>query len=189
MTLPTETIILTSPTTLEWGGRVFECRTGRGGIRAKKVEGDGATPIGTFALREVLYRPDRIRPFACDLPMMSLTNIDGWCDDPTHTSYNRLIKLPHPAHHELMWREDEVYDILIVVGYNDSPPIPPKGSAIFIHLMNTDETPTDGCIALARKDMIDILSEISPTTQLVVPTHLEQSISSLLSNPMQETRS
>jgi L,D-peptidoglycan transpeptidase YkuD (ErfK/YbiS/YcfS/YnhG family) len=118
--------------------------------------------------------------------MVSLTPDDGWCDDPTDPAYNRLIKTPYLANHEVLWRIDHVYDILIVVGYNDSPPIPPKGSAIFIHIMNDRETPTDGCIAFSRGDLIDILSEISPTTQLVIPPHLDQTVSPLFSNPLQE---
>jgi L,D-peptidoglycan transpeptidase YkuD (ErfK/YbiS/YcfS/YnhG family) len=181
-------LILTSATTLEWEGKVFDCRTGRGGIRSKKVEGDGATPIGVFPLRQVFFRPDRMRPFASDLPIVSLTPADGWCDDPTDPLYNHLIKVPYPANHEILWRTDHVYDILIVVGYNDSPPIPPKGSAIFIHIMNDAQTPTDGCVALSRGDLIGLLSEMSPSTQLVVPPHLEQSISPLFSNAVQEKR-
>lgn len=186
MALPGEKIILLSSTILECNGKIYGCRTGRGGIRVKKVEGDGATPTGIFPLRQVLYRPDRIRPFVCDLSMMSLTPADGWCDDPTDPLYNRLIKLPYPGHHEILWREDHVYDILIVVGYNDAPAVPAKGSAIFIHLMDEKETPTAGCIALSREDMINLLSEISPATQLVVPVHLDEPVSALLSTPLQE---
>lgn len=137
-------------------------------------------------MRQVFFRPDRIRPFASNLPMVSLTSADGWCDDPTDPSYNRLIKIPYLANHEVLWRTDHAYDIIIVVGYNDSPPISPKGSAIFIHMMNDSQTPTDGCIALSRGDLLDILSEITPSTQLIVPPHLEQITSPLSSNPIQE---
>jgi len=142
-----------------------------------------------FPLRQVLYRPDRIRPFASNLPIVSLTPIDGWCDDPTDPSYNRLIKTPYVASHEILWRPDHVYDIVIVVGYNDSPPIPPRGSAIFIHLMNDDQTPTAGCITLSRGDLIDILGEINSSTQLVIPLHLDQTVSPLFSHPLQEKHS
>jgi L,D-peptidoglycan transpeptidase YkuD (ErfK/YbiS/YcfS/YnhG family) len=121
--------------------------------------------------------------------MLSLTAVDGWCDDPTDPAYNCFIKTPYPAHHEELWRKDHVYDILIVVGYNDEPVIPPKGSAIFIHLLNDDQTPTDGCIALARGDLIDILAELSPLSELVIPDHLDDPIiSPLPSTPLQEKR-
>lgn len=186
MALCSVKVTLLSPTALECHGKIYECRTGRGGIRTKKVEGDSATPTGVFPLRQVFYRPDRIRPFACDLPMVSMTPVDGWCDDPTDHSYNRLIKIPYPASHEILWREDHVYDILIVVGYNDTPAVPAKGSAIFIHLMNGNRTPTAGCIALSRKDMIDLLSELGPASCLIVPAHLDGPVSPLVSTPSQE---
>jgi L,D-peptidoglycan transpeptidase YkuD (ErfK/YbiS/YcfS/YnhG family) len=186
MIQPREKITLLSATTLECNGLIYECRTGRGGIHSNKVEGDGATPTGTYPLRKVFYRPDRIRPFACDLPMSSLTPIDGWCDDPTDPNYNCLVKTPYPASHEQLWRKDHVYDILIVVGYNDAPAIPPKGSAIFIHLINEDKTPTAGCIALSRGDLIEILGELTPTTGLFIPDYLDEAkprhFSSLIKN-------
>lgn len=182
------TLRLLSPTTLECNDHVFECRTGRGGIRSKKVEGDGATPTGTFLLRKVLYRPDRVRPFATDLPMVSLTPIDGWCDDPTDPAYNTQIKLPYAASHEVLWRQGHEYDIIIVIGYNDSPIVPTKGSAIFIHLMNDDKTPTDGCIALSRKDIIDLLSELSPKTRLIIPDNMDQPVSPFLPKFTKENR-
>jgi L,D-peptidoglycan transpeptidase YkuD (ErfK/YbiS/YcfS/YnhG family) len=186
MIIQPESLTLTSPTTLEWCEKTYDCRTGRGGIRTKKVEGDGATPIGIFPIRQVLYRPDRIRPFACDLQTVSLTPVDGWCDDPTDPHYNRLIRTPYPTSHEVLWREDHVYDIILVVGYNDKPVVSPKGSAIFIHIMNESQTPTDGCISMARADLIDLLGEITPTTQLVVPEHLENCISPIKSQSFVE---
>jgi len=181
MTMTTkEQIVLTSLTTLEWNSRIYDCCTGKGGVRTKKVEGDGATPAGTFPLRQVLYRPDRIHPFACDLSMVSLSPDDGWCDDPTNSAYNCLIKRPYPGHHEALWREDNIYDIILVIGYNDSPPVAPKGSAIFIHIMNEQATPTDGCIALSRGDLMDILEELSPTTHLMIPDNLDETTASSL---------
>ena len=185
-TFSQDTLLLTSATTLEWNGKVFKCRTGRGGIKAKKVEGDGATPIGDFPLRRLFYRPDRTRPFACDLKAISLTPVDGWCDDPTDPSYNTFIRTPYPASHERLWREDHVYDFIIVVGYNDEPVTAPKGSAIFIHLMNEKQTPTEGCIALSRRDFIEILSDLSPTTKLVVPARLENKPSSSFTKPISD---
>lgn len=179
-----DTLTLTSPTTLEWLDKTYNCRTGRGGIRKKKVEGDGATPIGSFAIRQVFYRPDRIRPFACELETVSLTPEDGWCDDPTDPLYNRLVRLPFHASHENLWREDHVYDLILVVGYNDDPVVSPKGSAIFIHLLNDEQTPTEGCIAMERGDLIDLLGEITPSTRLVIPEHLENTISSVQPNPI-----
>ena len=122
---------------------------GAGGIRADKREGDGATPAGLLRLRRVLYRADREPAPACAVPREALAPDDGWCDDPSHADYNTLVRLPHPARHERLWREDRVYDLLGVLGWNDDPVVPDRGSAIFLHLARPDGRPTEGCIALA----------------------------------------
>ena len=96
-------------------GRVMRCALGRGGIRRDKTEGDGATPVGSFALRRLLYRPDRVTPPQCDLETDAIGPEDGWCDDPAHADYNRQIALPHPASHERLWRDDALYDLLVVL--------------------------------------------------------------------------
>jgi L,D-peptidoglycan transpeptidase YkuD (ErfK/YbiS/YcfS/YnhG family) len=170
-------LTLCSPTLLEWGGESYPCQIGRAGVRLDKQEGDGATPVGTFPLRQILYRPDHVRNFPSSLPMTAITSSTGWCDDPTDPLYNQLVTLPYPGRHEKLWREDQVYDIIIVVGYNDAPVVPHKGSAIFIHLLSEAETPTEGCIALYRKDLINIINQIDPTTHLTIPSYLDQSLS------------
>ena len=52
--------------TLSYGDKTVRCTLGRGGVRSGKHEGDGATPVGCYPLRRVLYRTDRleVRPFA-----------------------------------------------------------------------------------------------------------------------------
>lgn len=173
-------LTLCSPTLLEWGGESYSCQIGRTGVRLDKQEGDGATPVGTFPLRQILYRPDHVRDFTSPLPMTPITPTSGWCDDPADPLYNQLVTLPYPGRHEKLWRGDHVYDIIIVVGYNDNPVIPYRGSAIFIHLLSASETPTDGCIALYRKDLINIIRQIDPTTHLTIPSYLDQSLSTPL---------
>ncbi len=106
---------------LRMGGLVWRAALGRGGARADKQEGDGATPVGILPLRRVLYRADRLRPPACAVPIEPLSPEDGWCDDPGHADYNRPIRLPHDGRHEALWREDAVYDVIGVLGWNDAP--------------------------------------------------------------------
>jgi L,D-peptidoglycan transpeptidase YkuD (ErfK/YbiS/YcfS/YnhG family) len=142
---------------LVWPGGRVRCALGAGGLRADKREGDGATPAGTFALREVLYRPDRIEEPATGLPVRALDPADGWCDDPRDPAYNRPVRLPHPARHERLWRDDPLYDLLAVIGYNDAPPITGAGSAIFLHVARADYGPTEGCVALALADLRALL--------------------------------
>ncbi|WP_119460557.1 L,D-transpeptidase family protein [Rhodospirillaceae bacterium SYSU D60014] len=142
-----------------WGGRSFRCTLGRAGIRTDKREGDGATPTGRFLLRRVLYRPDRMARPETGLPVEAIAADDGWCDDPADPAYNRPIKLPFAGRHERMWRDDALYDIVVVLGHNDDPVIPGWGSAVFLHLARPDRGPTEGCVGLALPDLLAVLAD------------------------------
>ncbi|MCS6932400.1 MAG: L,D-transpeptidase family protein [Acetobacteraceae bacterium] len=141
------------------GRLVLRCAIGRGGARADKREGDGATPVGLLPLRRVLYRADRVAAPACAVPVEPIGPQDGWCDDPSHPDYNRPVTLPHPARHERLWREDPLYDILGVLGWNDAPVAKGRGSAIFLHVARPDLAPTEGCIALPERELREVLAE------------------------------
>lgn len=148
--------------TLSWptpdGGRTVACALGRAGLSADKREGDGATPIGRFPLRRVLYRADRVALPALSLPVAAIEPGDGWCDDPASADYNRQVRLPITASHEHLWRLDSLYDIVVVLGHNDDPPIAGAGSAIFLHVASADYRPTEGCVAVARADLLALLA-------------------------------
>ena len=103
-----------------------------------KREGDMATPEGCFPLRRLLYRPDRESAPESGLPAAAIERDDGWCDDPADPFYNRPVTLPYPARAEALWRDDRLYDLLIVLGHNDDPVRPGAGSAIFLHLAAGD---------------------------------------------------
>jgi L,D-peptidoglycan transpeptidase YkuD (ErfK/YbiS/YcfS/YnhG family) len=127
---------------------------GRGGVRgADKREGDGATPAGLLPLRRVLYRADRVSRPRATVPVSPIAPHDGWCDDPASVDYNRPVRLPYDARCEALWREDGVYDVIAVLGWNDAPPVPGRGSAIFLHVARPDGGPTEGCIALPLRDL------------------------------------
>ena len=119
---------------LTWNGQRVRCALGRGGIRADKREGDGATPAGVFPLRRVFYRADRLSAPQTSLPVQALDPADGWCDEAADPAYNRLIKKPFDASHEKLWRDDSVYDVIVELGYNDDAPVAGLGSAIFLHV-------------------------------------------------------
>ena len=140
----------------------MRCAIGRSGVRLRKREGDGASPVGSFGFRRVLFRPDRIAPPATALPIQPMTANDGWCDDPASSDYNRQIRLPHPASHEELWRSDHLYDVVVILGHNDSPPVPGLGSAIFLHLARPDFSPTEGCLALQLPDLLTVLESATP---------------------------
>lgn len=155
--------------TLGWatlGEHRWRCTVGAGGVREDKVEGDAATPAGTFPLRHIYFRNDRLVLPKVRLPARPIDEHDGWCDDPRSTSYNRLVRIPNEWSHERMWRDDELYDLVVVVGYNDDPPEGEWGSAIFLHLARPDYAPTRGCVAFARDDLLDLVTLIGPETRL-----------------------
>jgi len=147
----------------ELDGRITRCALGKGGVVAApdKREGDGKSPLGVWPIRRVLFRPDKGDRPATRLPTKAMERDDGWCDAPGDPAYNRPVKLPHPASAERMWRDDDVYDLVCVLAHNDDPPVSGLGSAIFLHLARPDYAPTEGCVALSREDMLDLLARAS----------------------------
>lgn len=158
--------------TLRVGGDVFRCALGRTGIVAAKREGDGATPAGRFALRELLFRPDRLAPPPTLLTCKAIAPNDGWCDAASDPAYNRPVKLPYAASAETLWRGDHLYDLVVPLGYNDDPVLPGAGSAIFFHLAKEEEGgglgATEGCVALRLPDMLSVLARITSGTRMEV---------------------
>ncbi len=149
---------------LDLGGSRARCALGPAGVvpAAEKREGDGASPAGVWPIRRVLYRPDRGGAPTTALPTLPIAPDDGWCDDPADPAYNRPVKLPYPASAEQLWREDHLYDLMVVLGHNDDPPVAGLGSAIFLHLAKPDYAPTQGCVAVARGDLEALLRTARP---------------------------
>lgn len=153
---------------LHIGNRIFPCVLGHGGIVARKREGDGATPRGSLIFVSGYFRQDRIGRIKTSLPMAALRSKDGWCDDVLHRSYNRKVALPFEGRHECMWRNDRLYDVVIVLDYNISPRVRGFGSAIFFHVCSPDSLPTEGCIAVRPDDLRKILPFVRPGTRISV---------------------
>jgi L,D-peptidoglycan transpeptidase YkuD (ErfK/YbiS/YcfS/YnhG family) len=144
------------------GDRSMACSIGRSGwiAAADKREGDGATPLGDFALRGVLLRPDRIAAPLTALPWRWIDAADGWSDGVDDPGYNRPVRHPHGFSAERLWREDGLYDVIVVLGHNDSPPVAPLGSAIFLHCWR-DGAATEGCVAIPREELLALLPRLA----------------------------
>lgn len=142
------------------GGITCRCAIGKGGMIGAnmKREGDGASPIGTWTMRNLFYRADRLKRPKTGLACIPLRETDGWCDDAKHTLYNRPVTRPFAASHEKLWRDDHVYDLIVELDHNQAPVVAGLGSAIFFHLARPDYAPTEGCIAVDLTDMLSILS-------------------------------
>ena len=150
------------------GHGVRPAALGRTGIRALKREGDGGTPLGRFPVRQVLYRADRTMRPRTRLPVRTIRSDDGWCEDPADRNYNRLVTLSQQSRADRLTRSDHLYDLILVLGYNDRPRVRGKGSAIFVHLARPDYAPTAGCIALSRHDLMMLLAELRPGSSITV---------------------
>lgn len=151
-----------------WGRTKVRAAIGSNGIGHKACEGDGITPRGVFEVRRIFYRADRVAKPRTSLPLCAIQKDDGWCDAPNDPNYNCLVKLPYPASTEHMWRQDHLYDIIAVLGFNDDPVIPGKGSAIFMHVARADYAPTQGCVALAYADVLAAIAQLERGDQIVI---------------------
>ena len=88
-----------------WLGDAASCVLGRGGIRRDKREGDGATPVGRFPLRRVLWRADRLAKPETSLLCSPIESDDGWCDDPADPASlpANLLYTMHIDGHNRIW--------------------------------------------------------------------------------------
>jgi L,D-peptidoglycan transpeptidase YkuD (ErfK/YbiS/YcfS/YnhG family) len=153
---------------LHWSRGSAAAVVGRTGVKADKREGDGATPAGTYPLVSILYRQDRIAAPLSRLSVKPLAPSDGWVDEPADANYNRPVSLPYRASAERMWREDALYDALVVIGYNMEPVVPGAGSAIFLHVATPDFAPTAGCVAVKREILLGLLPLLGPGSRIAI---------------------
>lgn len=151
-------------------GETLAASFGRSGAcpAAAKREGDGMTPLGSWPIRAALLRPGRVMAPATQLPWRWLRPWDGWSDDPADAAYNRPVALPHRHGHETLWRDDGAYDIIIVLGHNDNPPVAGLGSAIFWHCRQSDGRATEGCVAVERAGLARWLAAMAPGDLLAI---------------------
>ena len=141
-----------------------KCAIGKRGIGIKKEEGDLITPKGTFRIQEIFYRKDKLKNFTTKISKKAITKNMGWCDDPSSKKYNKLIKYPFKFSSEKFFRSDDIYDLILVLNFNSSPIIKGKGSAIFIHIAKKKFSPTIGCIAINKFELIKVAKLVDKKT-------------------------
>ena len=88
---------------------------------------------------------------------------------------NQILLLPQGEEkylsYEHLWREDGAYDLIVVIGYNDDPPIPKKGSAIFIHCTHDDGRPTAGCVALEKDYLLEVIAKLHTDAMIEITSN------------------
>ena len=160
-------IYLKNKHSLKVGDFLFDCCVGKGGISYKKIEGDKKTPKGLYNIGELYFRKDKIKNFFTKLKCKEIKKNMGWCDDVLSKKYNKIIKIKKNIKHEKLFRADNKYDLLIPIKYNFNKPKKGLGSCIFIHLTQNYK-PTNGCIALKKKDFLIMLKLIDKRTKILI---------------------
>jgi len=161
-------IIINKSGYLKYKDFKFKCALGKAGVGKKKIEGDNITPKGTFEIVKIYYRSDRIKKIYSKIKLFKINKKMGWCNDPTSKKYNQLIKLPSKYTHEKLYRQDNVYDLVVVLNYNTTPIIKNKGSAIFIHVAKKNYKKTEGCVALKKKHLVKLIKNIKNKTKIII---------------------
>jgi L,D-peptidoglycan transpeptidase YkuD (ErfK/YbiS/YcfS/YnhG family) len=154
---------------VEFGPFRWRCALGRSGISSEKREGDGATPLGRHRLLYGYFRDGHFPRIKTALPLKSLKAWHGWCDSPSDGNYNREVCYPYKASAEALWRDDRLYDCIIVLDYNICPRVRGKGSAIFMHVARPGFLPTEGCIAMRKSDLRTLLTHLPSNASIIVP--------------------
>ena len=146
----------------------YKCSIGLNGLTKIKSEGDGCTPIGSFKIKKILYRPDKINTHKFSLISEIISEKDGWCDDIDSKLYNQKITFPFQHSAERLYRKDDLYDIICIIDYNLNPIIKGKGSAIFLHVASDDYSPTHGCVAINKEDLLKIAIKLEKESTITI---------------------
>src|SRR6201987_2569383 len=156
---PTQGILLAGPLALP-------VVLGRGGIRANKFEGDGATPRGRFRLTRLWWRADRHPHPATLLPARRINPSLAWCEDTADRRYNRPFQRAAGDRGDRLWRNDQLYDFVIEIDHNVRPRVAGRGSAVFVHVARPNRSPTAGCVAMTKRDLQRLLEGLGPKTRI-----------------------
>lgn len=145
-----------------------KCAIGKRGINIKKKEGDLITPKGTFKIKKLLYRRDKIGAINTKLKKIVIKKNMGWCNDTKSKDYNKLISFPFRFTAERLYRKDNIYDLILVLNYNMNPIRKGKGSAIFIHIAKNNFSATEGCVALKKNNLKKIIKKLNKNIKVII---------------------
>ena len=160
--------ILINKKNLTYGNYNAKCAIGKRGIGYKRKEGDLITPKGSYKIKYILYRKDRIKKIHSKIKKFVIKKNMGWWDDPKSKNYNKLIRLPSNDNHEKLYIKDNTYDIILILDYNMKPTIKNKGSAIFIHVSKRNFKKTEGCIAIKKNYLLKIIKDLKKNTKVKI---------------------
>ena len=159
-------MIIVTNKVLKYKNFLYKCAIGKNGITNSKIEGDKCTPTGIYSIEKIYYREDRLSMPKLDFQTIPINKNFGWCDDIRSTYYNKFIKFPFTYSAEFLYRADDIYNIICIISYNINTVIKNKGSAIFLHVANSNYSGTAGCLALKQDDLIELLQNIDLDTKI-----------------------
>jgi len=145
-------------------GHPISAGIGRKGFAASgtKREGDNFSPSGLFRLGQLFCYEKNV---ATRMPFFQTTDDDKWIDDPDSPDYNRHVRGETMAKsfEKLEIRSDE-YKYCMVIEYNMHPVVKGMGSAIFLHLSESQQqiNPSAGCVVITEQDMERLLDWMNP---------------------------
>jgi len=130
------------------------------GSQRLKKEGDGCSPAGLFTLGPIFsYHPME----NITMPFEQVDENDLCVDDVHSRYYNALIDADTVtekdyASFEHMKRNDLLYEYGIWVNYNSDPVAEGNGSCIFMHIWRDENSPTSGCTAMSKENMLKLIA-------------------------------
>ena len=154
----------------------WQAETGSGHLQpaGARREGDHATPIGVFGVGATMYGIEP-NPGGLHYAYHRLTCGDWWDEDPFSPRYNRFVHVPcgltpgFAAWSEPLWTETVAYPYFAVVRFNMNPirgGTNALGSGIFLHSWVGGAT--EGCVALPKGELLDVLRWLKPSGHPVI---------------------
>ena len=153
---------------------------GHPGVRIEpepvKIEGDGKSPAGVFALGTAFG--DAAQPLpGIKLPYLVLTPSIECVDDASSKNYNRIVDrstvAPDWNSSEHMRDVGESYRWGIVIDHNatvpgSTTPRPGGGSCVFLHIWHSPDRGTAGCTAMTGDNLESLLLWLDPARRPVL---------------------
>jgi L,D-peptidoglycan transpeptidase YkuD (ErfK/YbiS/YcfS/YnhG family) len=145
---------------------------GYGGVKpgAKRVQGDGSTPAGTYPLLFAFGRADP----GTAMPYRPITACSWWVSSK-EADYNRWREScagrPRSGEHMLSYMNRRLYEQGVVIGFNYADPVRSgrgSGAGIFLHYSKGN---TAGCVGLtSMTELTDTVRWLDPAAnpQIVI---------------------
>ena len=156
-----------------WGRGLHSDRD-RNHAEPVKREGDGKAPMGAFKLLRAYGYPPR-NSVRTRFPYRQTTPDLACIDDARSEHYAMIVNADREfapgaslPTHEDMFRPDDLYRYVILIGHNTTRPVPGAGSCIFLHVWRGEDSSTAGCTAIAEEHMVRLLEWLDPAKKPVI---------------------